>query len=850
MVNLQVARLIGGAGTGKTGKLLQTLESAKASLGGDPFCLGFASYTKAARMEAADRAADAWGVPAALLTKEGWFKTVHAVCYRQLGIQNGQIVDKSKESQLWLANALGVDVRVVMDEDTGYSRYDGKSAAAMAMRAWDLSRARVEPMRETLRSLAASGESITWAEAVQYVERYENAKRMHDRCDYTDLLGRFCGVRFTVEGPCDDEPEGVPPPGVKMWIFDEAQDASALVDRCCRRLAAAPDVRWVYLAGDPFQCQPAGTPVLTASGYRPIEDLDPESDRLIAYNTRGGTFVGTGGGVRFRKAWRDVSSEELIEITFDDGTKSICTPNHKWVVRTKKRDAYATYLMRKGDRWRIGTVQMFASKPSPKGGEFRLKMRMNQEAADAVWVLRVFDTDREARMYEQVASFRFGIPQVTFRPPSGCKNNLDAEFIDTVFGELGDLSENAAKCLKHHNLEAMFPFCSKADRSKNGSLACRFLQAANLLPGIHVVPKILGDFFERRKRGSLNPRGARSVGREAEWIGISSIRRLPAGTTVRVYSLEVEKHHTYVTTNGIVTGNCIFGFGGSDSKHFMSWKVDKEKVMERSWRCPRPILELGERCLRRMNRGYWDRGIAPADHEGEVISVSGAAAACSRLDPTKPTLVIARCKYTLDAYKEAMFKRRIPHAMITDSDDTQILRAYRAYWDLEHGEPVSGEDLAMAIKATPTRGLDGPYLTRGAKASWAREETAKAWDMVRSQDLPAIGMTPALISAVTTGSWAELLTKGEKWRQAAIQYGPDLATRPQIRLGTIHSTKGMEADDVVLSTQIPGRVANGGDSDPAIHDEERRIEYVGVTRARRRLIVAHDVSDYSMRLPL
>ena len=548
MVKKQVAKLIGGAGTGKTGELLRVLTSAKATLGGDPFCLGFASYTKAARIEAADRASDEWGVPAQLLTKEGWFRTVHSTCYKQLGIQNGQIIDKDKESQLWLANALQVDIRIILDEDTGFSRYDGKSAAAAAMRAWDLCRARVEPLRDTLRRLSASGQAITWAEAKQYIERYEEAKRLHDRCDYSDLLAKFAGLKFEVDGFYEIDPEGVPPPGVKTWIFDEAQDASALVDRCCRRLAEAPDVQWVYLAGDPFQS--------------------------------------------------------------------------------------------------------------------------------------------------------------------------------------------------------------------------------------------------------------------------------------------------------------IFGFSGSSSEHFMGWKADKERIMERSWRCAPEILELGERCLRKMSKGYFDRKISPADHDGEVLSLSGAAAACAKLDPTRPTLVIARCKYTLDSYKKALFERRLPYAMINDSDDTQILRAYRAYWDLEHGEPVAGEDLAFAIKHTPARSLDGPYLTRGAKASWSREETIKSWDMVKPADLPTIGMTDALIGAVRTGGWSELLTKGEKWRQAALQHGPELATRPQIRLGTIHATKGMEADDVVLSTQIPGKVANGSASDPAIHDEECRIEYVGVTRARRRLIVSHDISDNNMRIPV
>jgi len=78
-----------------------------------------------------------------------------------------------------------------------------------------------------------------------------------------------------------------------------------------------------------------------------------------------------------------------------------------------------------------------------------------------------------------------------------------------------------------------------------------------------------------------------------------------------------------------------------------------------------------------------------------------------------------------------------------------------------------------------------------------------------------------------------------------------LATKPPIRTGTINAAKGMEADTVVLSSTISRRIHDAQGIDSSQHDEERRIEYVGVTRARRRLIVATEQgADYRMRLPL
>jgi len=112
-------------------------------------------------------------------------------------------------------------------------------------------------------------------------------------------------------------------------------------------------------------------------------------------------------------------------------------------------------------------------------------------------------------------------------------------------------------------------------------------------------------------------------------------------------------------------------------------------------------------------------------------------------------------------------------------------------------------------------------------------------------------MKPEFADKLRKGGWGDLFHGGERWRNAAIKYGPELATKPAIRVGTIHAAKGMESDNVVLSTTVSRRIheAQGIDSDQ--HDEERRIEYVGVTRARRKLIVATETgADYKMRLPI
>jgi DNA helicase-2/ATP-dependent DNA helicase PcrA len=541
-----VARLVGGAGTGKTTELLRIMEGAKAALGGSPFSIGFTSFTRAARAEAVARASAAWGVAPDVLSKHGWFRTVHSIAHRQLGVKKGELLDDSNESAEWVAQSLNVDVRSVIDDDSGYSRFVGDRSAAAALNVWEQSRSRLEPLEATIRRTSRMGDEVpSFAVCKQYIDKYEMAKRLENRFDFTDLLARFSGVRFSADGWGETDPEGELPPNVKAWVMDEQQDASALVDRCCRRLASGPSVKWVFISGDPMQS--------------------------------------------------------------------------------------------------------------------------------------------------------------------------------------------------------------------------------------------------------------------------------------------------------------IFGFGGSDSRFFMGWNVDKERVMQKTWRCPAPVLALGEACLKKMRSGYWDRGIAPADHEGEVVRGGYAESIVRSLAPTDQTLVVARCNYTLDIWAEALAKAGLPFAKLKAKEQTKFIRAANALWALEHGQHCSPDDFAAAVDALPATG----NMNRGAKTLWRQEDTIRRWEVILPGDLEEAGMKPEFADRLRKGDWGGLFHGSDRWRKAAQKYGAELASKPAIRIGTIHAAKGMEADTVVLSTTISRRIAEAQGIDAGQHDEERRIEYVGVTRARRRLIIGTEQgADYKMRLPI
>jgi DNA helicase-2/ATP-dependent DNA helicase PcrA len=283
----------------------------------------------------------------------------------------------------------------------------------------------------------------------------------------------------------------------------------------------------------------------------------------------------------------------------------------------------------------------------------------------------------------------------------------------------------------------------------------------------------------------------------------------------------------------------IFGFAGSSSECFLGWPAEKERTMPKSYRCPKPILELGERCLRRMYRGYFDRGVAPADHEGRIFETE-TDVPMNVAKPDEDWLFIARTNYEASRLYASLNAYGKPARWVKQPEGVSVRgQGLGALYALEKGQKISGTEWGRALDLIPSVSEHkAAMLDRGIKTSWPKQ--VDDWDVIWPNDLESVGATPALIEKIKSGKWVGLVNKGEEWRRHAEVWGSELASNSKIRVGTIHSVKGMEADNVALLTTISRRVEQGRDDDREQHDEECRIAYVGVTRARRNLYVINE----------
>ena len=291
---VQCAITVGGPGAGKTTEALRLMDMALQTVR-DPLQVGFVSFTKAARREAATRAGEKFGVGPDRLEKDGWFRTIHSVAYKCLGVQHGQLLTDNKESRTWLGNALQIKVEEGEFTTSGGfeqafsdDEADADSPAATALALWDVARNRLEPYADVWHRADAVRRMPGLEKCTATVDRYEEAKGMADRLDFTDILLRFANRRATVDG-CRHEEGFACYPELPVWFIDEAQDLSRLMDLCCQEMGIR--AKWVYLSGDRMQCLAGDARIVTDRGVMTIRDAvnSRSQARVLSWNTSTGT---------------------------------------------------------------------------------------------------------------------------------------------------------------------------------------------------------------------------------------------------------------------------------------------------------------------------------------------------------------------------------------------------------------------------------------------------------------------------------------------------------------------------------------------------------------------------------
>jgi hypothetical protein len=292
----------------------------------------------------------------------------------------------------------------------------------------------------------------------------------------------------------------------------------------------------------------------------------------------------------------------------------------------------------------------------------------------------------------------------------------------------------------------------------------------------------------------------------------------------------------------------IYEWSGAIPKAFLSPELppEDELVLAQSYRVPRAVHSVAMRWVTGI-RYRKQKDYRPRDHEGEAIySDYSIASAHAGILPEgaessyKKTMVLASCAYMLSDVIASLKQNGIPFCnpyRRTDARWNPLSRTMLTVRSLMVGDrDWTGEEAArwagvLSDKRAFIRGGKAEFL-RGCKDAGHKPIktrllgllTDDAHDMVVGQDPQVFS---ELRATMATGDWNYTL-------RVVRQFGPEV--EPWIIVGTIHSVKGGEADDVVLFPDLsPAGYSEYMSSEN--RDRILRLFYVGMTRAKDRLVM-------------
>lgn len=184
----------------------------------------------------------------------------------------------------------------------------------------------------------------------------------------------------------------------------------------------------------------------------------------------------------------------------------------------------------------------------------------------------------------------------------------------------------------------------------------------------------------------------------------------------------------------------------------------------------------------------------------------------------------------------------IPYTVAADRyyspwQDKGPLKAVKAVYALSEGETVGADGVKQLVERakSETKTTPGAWV-HGAKVKIKQLLTDAPEAVYSLRDLYALGMTPAALQKVVKHDLT-LLDGGVSERDLlayqAAQRSGEFGKPSRLTVSTIHGQKGGEADNVAAimgCTRMPARNLD----DPVRREEEVRLGYVAVSRARKR----------------
>ncbi|THE65080.1 ATP-dependent helicase [Salinadaptatus halalkaliphilus] len=379
------------------------------------------------------------------------------------------------------------------------------------------------------------------------------------------------------------------------------------------------------------------------------------------------------------------------------------------------------------------------------------------------------------------------------------------------------------------------------------------------------------DMLERVKQRSLLP--------SVDYLVIDEFQDI---TTLQYDVYEEWKPHMDQVLIAGDDDQVVYSWQGADPALLLEEAVDDDVILPNSYRLPSNVLNAVNKEIRHIEHRQ-DKDLNPRKEGGAVEARRNA----SMLDVVRlvrrtlvegegTIMILFRARYQMFQFIDEFITEGVPFTSLTDQRMwtdrlTQYVRAVEA---IHAGEDVTGlqaRRLADMLQesAFGTEERDDLFDTIDE-----RQEEAGIDDLERLM-IPASVVEDHVPFMPTPDSASDMLRKVTNFQKKSVKSYFSIGEykgmeTDRVRVGTIHSAKGREADHVVVGTDLTEKVVEqmvatvDDPTDvpgveeflkttspvPVLTDNERRVFYVGMSRARERLVLLENLVDGAPTLPI
>mgnify|MGYP006244872461 FL=1 len=276
----------------------------------------------------------------------------------------------------------------------------------------------------------------------------------------------------------------------------------------------------------------------------------------------------------------------------------------------------------------------------------------------------------------------------------------------------------------------------------------------------------------------------------------------------------------------------IFKWAGAIPEMLMRTPGNK-KVLNQSFRIPKRVYDVAESVANKIKvrvKKEW----SPTSKTGDVSHYSSIEYVPFNKDGEY--YVLARTKYVLQKVEEYFKREGIIYNRFNKnkSISEKVCYAINCWNKLVNGDTISLGGAKNMYKYIPG---DGP-IKRGFKT----------WDKALEDDI-VVSYNDLVnnhgLRVPKDLAWNDVLTLINEdiilYIRKCERRGQDINAIPKIKILTIHGSKGGEADNVVLLSELSRKshtslLKNG--------DDERRVFYTGITRTKKNLFLVRSSNDY------